>query len=469
MNSAMLYNVSTALYVASLSIFGYHLVHSKKWLLRIGVVAIAVSFLIQTSGMVLRWIEAGFLEIEAAEKAIGQTLTGWPYFIVFSQHPPWSNLYEIMVYMSWGVILVTLMMEMKWRFSWVRQVGLILALLLLGMASLTDQSIKPLVPALKSWWIMIHVISASIAYAAGSLAAFICLFALIGDDKRIPKNRLASASLLLFSLLLFALGGGLRLFSEAAYRVKLLAMSGTSMVNVFDLAKNDKAPLEVAMPYVGYLLAITILLHLVSGLTIRSLANMGPGRNNLVRVFGVNFLASLSCLGLMLWHDISRTTIALSPERMHHLSTSGPHFISFKSHTWSFGLMILLVILEGMILLALCRREWFKDRLAKVDVLEGAAYKAISLSFFLMSVVLVTGALWAHYAWGRYWAWDPKETGALMIWLTYALYLHARRTNGLSGPFCSMLGVLGFFVIIIGFLGVNLGLFADGLHSYGSS
>ena len=94
---------------------------------------------------------------------------------------------------------------------------------------------------------------------------------------------------------------------------------------------------------------------------------------------------------------------------------------------------------------------------------------AISLAFFLMSIVLITGALWAHYAWGRYWAWDPKETGALAIWLTYAIYLHARRTSGLSGPVSSLIGVLAFFVIIIGFLGVNLGLFADGLHTYGNS
>ena len=91
------------------------------------------------------------------------------------------------------------------------------------------------------------------------------------------------------------------------------------------------------------------------------------------------------------------------------------------------------------------------------------------MSDFQDRVVLVTGALWAHYAWGRYWGWDPKETGALVIWLTYAVYLHARVTHGWVGVPSAIIGILGFFVIIGGFLGVNLGWFADGLHSYGSA
>ena len=100
--------------------------------------------------------------------------------------------------------------------------------------------------------------------------------------------------------------------------------------------------------------------------------------------------------------------------------------------------------------------------------LDRAAYYSILIAFALVAVVLVTGALWAHYAWGRYWGWDPKETGALIIWITYALYLHARVTYGWVGVPSALIGVLGFFIILAGFLGVNLGWFADGLHSYGA-
>ena len=95
------------------------------------------------------------------------------------------------------------------------------------------------------------------------------------------------------------------------------------------------------------------------------------------------------------------------------------------------------------------------------------AYSNVLVAFALMAVVLTTGALWAHSAWGRYWGWDPKETGALVIWITYALYLHTRLSYGWTGPKSAAIAALSFFVIVAGFLGVNLGWFADGLHSYG--
>jgi ABC-type transport system involved in cytochrome c biogenesis permease subunit len=171
----------------------------------------------------------------------------------------------------------------------------------------------------------------------------------------------------------------------------------------------------------------------------------------------------------MLVHDIKETPIDVNAAISHHLSPSSPWFISFKSHPWSLGLFLLTFIIEALFLLFLWWPNIIIAKLPEVFVLETAAYRAISLSFFLMTIVLITGALWAHYAWGRYWAWDPKETGALFIWITYAIYLHARRTAGLSGPFSSVIGCLALFVIIIGFLGVNLGLFADGLHTYGNS
>ena len=99
------------------------------------------------------------------------------------------------------------------------------------------------------------------------------------------------------------------------------------------------------------------------------------------------------------------------------------------------------------------------------EKLDRVSYYTIMIAFALVAVVLVTGALWAHYAWGRYWAWDPKETGALVIWINYAIYLHMRMAYGWVGVPSAVVGILGFFIIIAGFLGVNLGWFAEGLHS----
>ena len=465
MYSTTLYNISTAGYVASLALFAVHLVNTKNRWLRIGVLLVACSLLIQTGGMLLRWIEAGHLEVSAAEKAVGQKLVGWSWFVVFSQHPPWSNLYEIMIYMSWGVIIVTLMAELKWQMAWVRQLGLMLALLALGMASLTDASIKPLVPALKSWWIMIHVISACIAYAAGALAAFTCLFALMADKERVAQYKFIGFALIAFGGLLFAIGGGPRLFLDQAYYVKLLAFAGETVVTAMDMSKENGVPFLIAMPGVSWLLLIAVLVHVVFGLSI-IIFNI---KNKLGEIYACCMALTLACLGIILFNDISSLPVSVNPTFARHLAPAGPYFVSFKSHQWSFGLLLLVIVSEALIFLFLLRPEIFRKKLPSVEILENSSYKAISLSFFLMTLMLITGALWAHYAWGRYWAWDPKETGSLAIWLSYAIYLHTRRTAGLSGPFSSVLGVLGFFIIIIGFLGVNLGLFAEGLHTYGNS
>ncbi len=467
MSSAALYNYSTMGYVLGLAVFAVHVVKSKDFFLRAGLLLVAFGFLLQTGGMVARWIEAGQLEVLAMEKALGTTLSGISWFVVFTQHPPWSNLYEIMVYMSWGLILVTLVVELKWQISWIRQAGLILALMALGVASLTDASIKPLVPALKSWWIMIHVISASVAYAAGSIAAVICLVALIKDDIRVPRSRLFGWSLVFLGILLFCLGGGPRLIMHGEFLVKLMAFAGASMVNALDMAKDNGKSILVAMPWAGPWYIATTALHLVFGISLLLKRPENVSKRALSFTFGLSLIASFSLLALVVFHGVNNTVISPDQLLAHHIAPSGPYFLSLRSCAWSLTLLALVVIAELLLFMVL-RNPGSANKLPEVAALEETATKCISLSFFLMSIVLVTGALWAHYAWGRYWAWDPKETGALLIWINYAIYLHTRRTNGLSGPVTSLIGVMGFFVIILGFLGVNLGLFADGLHTYGN-
>lgn len=468
MHSTSLYNISTAGYIFSLFLLAIHVVSARRMILRASILIIATSFLIQTLGMVMRWIEAGYLEVTAAERAVGQTLTGWSWFVVFTQHPPWSNLYEIMIYMSWGIVMVTLVAEMKWQLPWVRQIGITLALMSLGMASLTDAAIKPLVPALKSWWIMIHVISASIAYAAGFIAAFMCLFALIKDRARVRVDRLIGASLVGMGILILAAGGGFRLLTEQAYFVKLLAFAGETIVNVMDMSKEKAASYLVPMPFVGYVLLACVAIHFIAGVILMLRKSDVDGKTPRM-LMTASFLALIISLGFMMSHDVLKTAIDVDKNFAHHLNPAGPYFISFKSHPWSLGLFFLTAMIETLLMIFMWLPHTFLIRLPSVDTMESSSYRAISLSFFLMTIVLITGALWAHYAWGRYWAWDPKETGALAIWLIYAIYLHARRTPGLSGPTSSIIGCLGLFVIIIGFLGVNLGLFADGLHTYGNS
>jgi cytochrome c-type biogenesis protein CcsB len=82
----------------------------------------------------------------------------------------------------------------------------------------------------------------------------------------------------------------------------------------------------------------------------------------------------------------------------------------------------------------------------------------------MLSAGIFTGAVWAHYAWGSYWSWDPKETWSLITWIVYALYLHARLMRGWKGKKIAVLSIIGFASVIFTYFGVNFIL--SGLHSY---
>ena len=96
--------------------------------------------------------------------------------------------------------------------------------------------------------------------------------------------------------------------------------------------------------------------------------------------------------------------------------------------------------------------------------LESLAFRLHAVAFVLWTFTLVTGAVWAEHAWGRYWGWDPKEVWTFVIWVIYAAYLHARTTQGWAGRRSAWLAIVGFITVIMNFTVVNLVF--QGLHSY---
>lgn len=99
------------------------------------------------------------------------------------------------------------------------------------------------------------------------------------------------------------------------------------------------------------------------------------------------------------------------------------------------------------------------------EQLDHYSYRSITLGFPLLTIGILSGAVWANEAWGSYWSWDPKETWALITWLVFAIYVHTRMNKGWQGKKPAMVASGGFFVIWICYLGVNL--LGKGLHSYG--
>ena len=103
-------------------------------------------------------------------------------------------------------------------------------------------------------------------------------------------------------------------------------------------------------------------------------------------------------------------------------------------------------------------------RLPEAKRMDVIAYRVLAFAFPLWTFTIAAGSIWAEYAWGRYWGWDPKETWALITWVVFACYLHARSTAGWKGVRAGIIALLGLAVFWFNFIGVNL-LFA-GLHSY---
>jgi ABC-type transport system involved in cytochrome c biogenesis permease subunit len=476
MSSVTFYNICMMGYILALALYAANLAARKATLRRVATVTAAVSFLSQTMGLVLRWAEAGEVEVAAVERAQDVQLTGQAWFVIYSQHPPWSNLYEIMVFMAWGIVLVYLVSEVKWRIRFAGIFALLLALTSLLLASGTsDATIKPLVPALQSWWIMIHVISSAIGYAAGTLGAVLSLLYLVKARDRVGLNAVGGGTLLVSAFVLLVLGRGFELFKTGAYKVKLLGNSPTNgeLEPVGRVIDGSFHPFFVPSPMVGTLLVASVVLCFVAAvfLLVRRSENGGnpEGLNRIV--YFVAMGATLATVAMIVVNAVTQTDFQM-PAEQRSLLTHGappPWRLHFRSNQWDLALFAVIAGAQLFVATAIAMPERMRTLLPQARLLDRAAYYTILIAFALVAVVLVTGALWAHYAWGRYWGWDPKEVGALVIWITYALYLHARVTYGWVGVPSAVIAVLGFFVIIAGFLGVNLGWFADGLHSYGSA
>ncbi|MDO8614233.1 MAG: cytochrome c biogenesis protein CcsA [Dehalococcoidia bacterium] len=104
------------------------------------------------------------------------------------------------------------------------------------------------------------------------------------------------------------------------------------------------------------------------------------------------------------------------------------------------------------------------SRLPRAALLDDVAYRSVMVGFPLLAAGIALGAYWANSAWGRYWAWDPKETSALVTWLIYGIYLHMRGLRNWSGTRSAAVLVAGFAAVIFTYFVVNL--WVSGLHSY---
>ncbi|MGD2127634.1 MAG: c-type cytochrome biogenesis protein CcsB [Desulfobacteraceae bacterium] len=139
-------------------------------------------------------------------------------------------------------------------------------------------------------------------------------------------------------------------------------------------------------------------------------------------------------------------------------------FFGYAAFGIAFGLSIMYLLkrLDDPV-----KTNMFLKLIPGSTVLDELSYQMVVIGFVLLTLGIITGAVWAHSAWGRYWGWDPKETWSLITWFVYAAVLHSRMISGWRGKRLAILSIIGFSCVLFTYLGVNLVL--SGLHSYAQS
>lgn len=177
-----------------------------------------------------------------------------------------------------------------------------------------------------------------------------------------------------------------------------------------------------------------------------------------VLMFAVIGLAVGLWLGFI-WANPADVVNPLTGEHSNDYS-SGDIYKIMGASAIGLGVSLILGFLAGKG----ASRAGFAKRLPSLDVLDEVSYRGIAFGFPMVTIAIVTGAIWADKAWGTWWSWDPKETWSLITWLFYGGYLHTRLTWGWRGRHSAMIAIIGLVVVLFTYIGVNYLL--PGLHSY---
>jgi len=193
------------------------------------------------------------------------------------------------------------------------------------------------------------------------------------------------------------------------------------------------------------------------------------GKNKTYNMGGFVLLVISSAVAFLLWYGFgSRGASEIQPLvpalQSYWMKIHVPaNFVGYGAFALAAMLAVAYLIKDTMVKKG--RNGAIINRIPDLEILDDVMYKSIALGFAFFTLATILGAMWAAEAWGGYWSWDPKETWALIVWLNYAAWLHLRLTKGWRGRPLAWWSIIGLFVTLFAFIGVNM--FLSGLHSYG--
>ena len=431
-----------------------------------------------TAYLVTRWIAAGRIEILLRERT-GDVLSGTERFWYMVSHPPYTNLFDALNFVAWAMMVCYLIIERKWGLRVVGVLAVALALVAMGEASLvTDKQIEPLVPALQSYWILIHVAMLFVSYSLFTLGAVCALLYLVRTGT--ASAWLGGVQAALAALLLTLVGGTqlilgtFRMAPGWVHQVPSQLHKGsflevTTAAHYIPAGSDKLAKVLVPVPGVGPFLLAAIVLFL-AGAVIYFLARKGPEQGTSAlgyKVVAAGFVVLTVGLALLVYRIVNSPEVAFPQGIRPAPGEHGPFRFGIASN-YALGLIALVWGLTGGFLVTTPLRDRISAGLPDPRKLEDITYKVIIAGWPLLTIGIVMGGMWANEAWGRFWGWDPKETWALITWVVYAGYLHTRITLGWAGKRPAAIAVFAFAVVVFTFMGVNLGLTGEGLHTYGA-
>jgi cytochrome c-type biogenesis protein CcsB len=320
------------------------------------------------------------------------------------------------------------------------------------LMQLLRTDVHPLVPALQSTWLHVHVALAMLAYAACALSFALAMMFLIQDNTK-TETFLAvtsASTLAIYAGIVFTRfekWGGL----------SLVAWNPEVKSEVF-LSRGVR--LFVTVPDLGWLMTLTLLV-VASPLVFYGLARWKKQSSDSFltlanRAVFLSILLQVMTLVMFL--------VRARDGRYPSLDADGLFPTSLAASPFILSGLVGGVFISLLYLLLLWRRPDLGRLLPSADNLDRVTYKTICLAFPLLTLMIASGAYWANQTWGSYWSWDPKETWAAITWLVYAGYLHMRVTRGWRGRRAAYFAILGFAVVMFTFFGVTYLL--PGLHAY---